>query len=121
MEVADFHKQSERGVKQELYACFTLIAMTRLFSNHGEDHVNGHLLNDGQPLMQTNFKHGLAVVATNIKSLLLHQASAPRGNRGPCVGEIVRCRQWLRPGWSYERRFRKPIGKWQRRKGVPAS
>ena len=41
MEVEDFHGQSERGVKQELYACFTLIAMTRLFANHGEDHVNG--------------------------------------------------------------------------------
>ena len=41
MEVEDFHGQSERGVKQELYACFTLITMTRLFANHGEDHVNG--------------------------------------------------------------------------------
>ncbi len=41
MEIEDFHGQSERGVKQELYACFTLIAMTRLFANHGEDHLNG--------------------------------------------------------------------------------
>ena len=48
MEVEDFHGQSERGVKQELYACFTLIAMTRLFANHGEDHLNGGLPNDGQ-------------------------------------------------------------------------
>ena len=51
MEVEDFHGQSERGVKQELYACLTLIAMTRLFANHGEDHVNGGLPNDGKPLM----------------------------------------------------------------------
>ena len=120
MEVEDFHGQSERGVKQELYACFTLIAMTRLFSNHGEDHVNGHLPNDGQPLMRTNFKHGLAVVA-NIESLLLHQASALRETVAHVVGEIIRCRQRLRPGRSYERRSRKPIGKWQRRKGAPAT
>ena len=78
MEVEDFHGQSERGVKQELYACFTLVAMTRLFANHGEDHLNGGLPNDGKPLMQTNVKHGLAVVAANIESLLLQQASALR-------------------------------------------
>ena len=71
MEVEGFHGQSERGVKQELYACFTLIAMIRLFANHGEDHLNGDLPNDGKPLMQTNVKHGLAAVAANIKSLLL--------------------------------------------------
>ena len=28
-------------MKQELYACLTLMAMIRLFANHGEDHVNG--------------------------------------------------------------------------------
>ena len=60
--------------------------MTRLFANHGEDHVNGGLPNDGKPLMQTNVKHGLAAVAANmaanIESLLLQQASAPPGNRG---------------------------------------
>ena len=33
MEVEGFHGQSERGVKQELYACFTLIAMTWPFAN----------------------------------------------------------------------------------------
>ena len=118
MEVEDFHGQSERGVKQELYACFTLIAMTRLFANHGEDHVNGGLPNDGKPLMQTNFKHGLAAVAANIESLLLQQASALRETVARMVGEIVRCRQRLRPGRSYERRSRKPVGKWQRSRGA---
>ena len=103
MEVEDFHGQSERGVKQELYACFTLIAMTRLFANYGEDHLNGGLPNDGKPLMQTHFKHGLAVVAATIESLLLQQASALRETVARMVGEIVRCRQRLRPGRSYER------------------
>ena len=34
--VESFHSRSERGVKQELFAHFTLIAMTRLFTNHAE-------------------------------------------------------------------------------------
>ena len=33
MGVDNFHGQSERGVKQELYAHFVLIALTRLFTN----------------------------------------------------------------------------------------
>ncbi len=103
MEVEDFHGQSERGVKQELYACFTLIVMARLFANHGEDRLNGGLPNDGKPLMQTNVKHGLAAVAANIESLLLQHASALRETVTRIVGEIVRCRQRLRPGRSYER------------------
>ena len=121
MEIEDFHGQSERGVKQERYACFTLIAMTRLFANHGEDHLNGGLPNDGKPPMQTNFKHGLAAVAANIESLLLQHASALRETVARIVGEIVRCRQRLRPGRSYERRSRKPIGKWQRGRRTPAT
>ena len=121
MEVEDFHGPSERGVQRERYACFTLIAMTRPFSNHGEDHMNGSLPNDGKPLMRTNFKHGLAVVAANIESLLLQQASALRETVARVVGEIVRCRQRLRPGRSYARRSRKPIGKWPRRRGAPAT
>ena len=121
MEIEDFHGQSERGVKQERYACFTLIAMTRLFANHGEDHLNGGLPNAGKPPMQTNFKHGLAAVAANIESLLLQHASALRETVARIVGEIVRCRQRLRPGRSYERRSRKPIGKWQRGRRTPAT
>ena len=39
MTVQDFHGQSGRGVKQELYAHFILITLTRLFSNRGEDRI----------------------------------------------------------------------------------
>ena len=62
----------------------------------------------------------LAAVAANIESLLLQHASALRETVARMVGEIVRCRQRLRPGRSYERRSRKPVGKWQRRRGAPA-
>ena len=89
---------------------------------HGEDHLNGDLPNDGKPLMQTHCKHGLAAVAANIKSLLLQQAFALRETVARMVGEIVQWRQRLHPGRSYERRSpRKPTGKWHRGRGAPAT
>ncbi len=128
MEVEGFHGQSERGVKQELYACFTLIAMIRLFANHGEDHLNGDLPNDGKSLMQTNVKHGLAAVAANIRSLLLQQAFALRET-------VARMKPWL--AWSAARSSGGGNGsirsgpmsddpenrseKWHRGRGAPAT
>ena len=35
-ELEDFHSRSERGVKQEIFAHFNLIAMARLFTNFGD-------------------------------------------------------------------------------------
>ncbi len=56
--------------------------MTRRFANPGEDHVNGGLSNDGKPLMQTHFEHGLAAVAATIESLLFPAGIRFPGNRG---------------------------------------
>ena len=39
--IEDFHGQSERGVKQELFAHFVLITLTRLFSNQGDCLLGG--------------------------------------------------------------------------------
>ena len=44
--VEEFHGRSERGVRQELYAHFNLIAMARLFTNRGDaalDEAHGDL------------------------------------------------------------------------------
>ena len=41
IDIEDFHGRSERGVRQELFAHFVLIALTRLFSNHGEGLLGG--------------------------------------------------------------------------------
>ena len=40
LSVEDFHGQSERAVKQELFAHFILITLTRLFANQSEDWMN---------------------------------------------------------------------------------
>ena len=120
MEVEDFHGPSERGVKQKLYAGFPLNAMTRRFSGHGDHRWNESPHEHGKPRKQTHFKHGLAMVAVDIESLLLKQASALQETVTPVVRDIIRCRQRLRPGRSFERRFRKPVKKWQRGRRLQA-
>ena len=73
MSIEDFHSKSERGVKQELFAHFTLITLTRVFSNYCEGSIN--INNTKSNLnMQTNFKNNLMVVSRNIEALLLQQA-----------------------------------------------
>ena len=110
MEVEDFHGPSERGVKQKLYAGFPLNAMTRRFSGHGDHRWNESPHEHGKPRKQTHFKHGLAMMAADIESLLLKQASALQetvtqvGSRHHPMP-----RQRLRPGRSFERRSRKPV------------
>ncbi|MEN8132743.1 MAG: transposase [Pseudomonadota bacterium] len=38
--VDDFHAQSERGVKQELFAHFVLLTLNRILANHTEAGLN---------------------------------------------------------------------------------
>ena len=112
--IEDFHGRNERGVKQELYAHFILIALTRLFTNRGESDLHYSLAGDGKSERQVNFKNGLAVVARNIESLFLKQAAVLSETVTRIVAHVAVCRQRLRPNRSYERRSRKPVGKWQR-------
>ena len=112
MNIEDFHSKSERGVKQELFAHFILITLTRIFANHSEKNINTYNTKD-KPIMQTNFKNNLIVVSRNIESLLLQQATTIRQTIAHIVNSISICRQRLRPGRSYKRQSRKPIRKWK--------
>ena len=67
-----FHSRSERGVKQELFAHFTLIAMTRLFTNHTE---GGFRSEAGKPPMQANFQNAMRTMARNVAGLLLQYST----------------------------------------------
>lgn len=113
MEIGDFHGQSERGVKQELFAHFVLMTLTRIFSNHSEDNFNSKSSTDEKPKIKANFKNCLMTVARNIEGLLLQQAALVSETINHIVATISLCRQKLRPGRSYDRRSRKPIGKWK--------
>ena len=54
VEIEQFHSKSERGVKQELYAHFVLLALSRSFGNQFEDDLNAGVAFD-QPKMRANF------------------------------------------------------------------
>ncbi len=111
--IEDFHGRSERGVKQELFAHFVLITLTRIFANHSEDGFNSHRTADEKPRTKANFKNCLITVARNIEGLLLQQAALLSETINHIVASISSCRQRPRPNRSYDRRSRKPIGKWK--------
>lgn len=113
MSIEEFHGQSERGVKQELYAHFVLITLTRLFSNHSEIKFNSGNRTDEGRQIKANFKNCLTTVARNIEGLLLSQATLLNKTINSIIGSISTCRQKLRPNRSYDRTSRKPIGKWK--------
>lgn len=81
--IEDFHGQSERGVKQELFAHFVLIALTRLFSNHGEDLLGAGRGTRDEAQMRVNFKNSLLTVARHLEGLFLQQAAAVRQDPRP--------------------------------------
>ena len=105
-----FHSRSERGVKQELFAHFTLIAMTRLFTNHTE---GGFRSEAGKPPMQANFQNAMRTMARNVAGLLLQYSTTLCQTVGSMLASIAHCRQRQRPGRSYPRKSRKPASKWK--------
>lgn len=115
MRVEDFHGQSERGVKQELFAHFNLITLTRLFANHSEGNFHKQRMksNSEDQAMKANFKKCLMTVARNSEALLLRQTHMVTDTVNTIIASISTCRQTLRPNRSYARCSRKPIGKWK--------
>ena len=115
MKVEQFHAHSERGVKQELFAHFVLITLSRLFANHSEDGFNSHSAqnNNEEHALKANFKNCIATVARQIEALLLQQSSLLSKTVNNIIASISTCRQRLRPNRSYARCSRKPVGKWR--------
>lgn len=115
MNVEQFHAHSERGVKQELFAHFVLITLSRLFANHSESGFNSHrAANDNEGhAVKANFKNCLRTVARQIEALLLQQTNLLNETVNTIIASISTCRQKLRPNRSYARCSRKPVGKWK--------
>lgn len=120
MKVEQFHAQSERGVKQELFAHFVLITLSRLLANHREDGLNSHsTTNDSEGrIMKANFKNCLSTVARNIEALLLQQSNLLTETVNTIIASISTCRQRPRPNRSYARCSRKPVDKWRPQKST---
>ncbi len=117
--VDHFHSRTERGIRQELYAHFNLIAMTRLFSNHGDGLLEARR-EVGKEKMTANFKNALAIMAANLEELVLMRAAALAETVTWMAERVLAVRSRLRPGRLYPRRSRKPISKWHRGTSVAA-
>ena len=113
--VEEFHGQTERTVQQELCAHFSLIAMTRLFTNHSEE---GFPSDPGKPALQANFKSSLRTVARHMEGLFLEHTAMVGRTLDRILASIDGCRQRRRPHRSYPRCSRKPTSKWRFRKAT---
>ncbi len=119
IEVEEFHSKSERGVKQELFAHFVLITMTRIFSNHAEIGFNQERdAADEKQNIAANFKNSLITVARNLEALFLQHANVVKKTVNRIINAISICKQKRRPHRSYERVSKKPVGKWSPEKGA---
>jgi hypothetical protein len=110
MSIEEFHAKSNRGVKQELFAHFILITLTRIFSNHSEDHFNSSSCSKKDKETKANFKNALVTMARHIEGLFLQQSELVSK---AIIESISRCRQKVRPNCPNDRRSRKPLGKWK--------
>ena len=113
-----FRGRSERLVRQELYAHFTLAALSRLFANHSEEAFRQGPDGHGRPAVLANFRHTLHTVGHHLEGLFLHSAKAVGDALQKILDGIGASRQRRRPGRSYPRRSRKPETKWRNRKAV---
>jgi hypothetical protein len=125
--IEDFHSQTERGVKQELYAHYLLINIARLFEQEAQKilpHSSG--LKDksknktqswksiffGINGMKINFKNCVLVTGRYMQLLLFD--TIHRNQWLPqIITSIARIRQKVRPNRSYPRQSFKPRNKWQ--------
>jgi len=121
IEVDDFHGRSERAIKQELFAHFVLITMSRLCSNESENLLVS-LLNltqeetDREQKIQVNFKNALATVSRHLENIMFVPARCIKNVMEDIVYSISRYRQKTRLGRSYVRKSMKPANKWKRTK-----
>jgi len=118
IEVDDFHGRSERNVKQELFAHFVLITMSRLCTNESENLLNS-LLNlqpdemEPEQTLQANFKNSLATISRHLEDIMFVPARCIKKVMDDIVSSISRNHQKLRPGRSYVRKSKKPVNKWR--------
>ena len=106
-----FHRQSNRGVRQELYASFILMALTRIDTNRCEQDINGVHTSDRAPI-RSNFKNALRVVGKEIEALLLHHLQTVVASLTRIMTGVSQSLKRERPNRSYRRVSKKPRSKW---------
>lgn len=116
IDVEDFHAQTERGVKQELFAHFVIITLCRIFSNQTDDILLLRKNTGKSEKLKTNFKNCLLTVARNIEALFLQQIIHIKTTITSITHSIMTCVQKERPHRSYQRQSHKVVKKWTPRR-----
>ena len=112
--VDEFHAQTERGVKQELFAHFVLLTLNRILANHTEAGLNVTRKPQADaPRFQVNIKNALVTMARHLEDLLLRHTRFTCQTLNTLIDALGFCRQKRRPGRNYPRVSMKPIGKWR--------
>lgn len=122
IDVEDFHSQTERGVKHEIYGHFLLINLVRLFETDARNQLScddPQVQSSGTTLwpqtgktLKINFKHCLSVVGRHLENLLLMPGRAIADWLDKAMSAAARVRQRNRPGRCYPRRSFKPRTRW---------
>ena len=112
--VDEFHAQTERGVKQELFAHFVLLTLNRILANHTEAGLNaGRKPQADAPRFRVNIKNALVTMARHLEELFLRQTRLTCDTLNTLIDALGFCRQKTRPGRTYPRVSMKPVGKWR--------
>lgn len=130
--IEDFHSKSERGVKQELFAHFVLITLTRMFANQAEDSLNSLPKNQfslfkiqGNPLEQremgltrsqkirVNFKNSITVVSRHLEAIIFGGAAQLTETIQQVIQAISHVKYQFRGNRKFIRISLKPISKWR--------
>ena len=127
IDVEDFHGQSERGVKQELFAHFVLITLHRIFATHVEAGfpekdalTERNETADSRAQFKVNVKNALITLARHLEGLFIRQAELVKTTLNSIRDAISLCRQkqrpnrnYKRPNRNYKRQSMKPAKKWR--------
>jgi hypothetical protein len=124
IDVEDFHSQTERGIKQELYGHLLLINIAKVFEADAKDILppdykqddlptkdHGSTLSSGTSF-KINFKNCLSVVGRQLENLILASKHLIGTWLHKVLYAISRIRQRTRPGRNYPRISFKPRNRW---------
>ena len=113
IDVEDFHAKTERGVKQELFAHFVIITLSKIFANQTNDVLFLNNRFDKKQTTKVNLKNCLLTIARNLEGLFLEQATRIKTVITTIFNSIATCYQKQRINRSYERVSHKVEKKWR--------
>ena len=115
-----FHAKSERGIKQELFAHFFLLTLSRVFEHKATVEINSSFLNSNnytfRKLSQTlkiNFKNCILVLSRAIEKIIFSKPHLFVNSLLPkLLTSISSVYHRIRPGRQNIRISHKPLPKW---------